>query len=61
MKEALDPGFIDALRVATNGGWALGGERFRKEIEDASRRRAAPLPRGPQPAAAKNSRQLDLL
>ena len=61
VKEALDPGFVDALRVATNGGWALGGDRFRKEIEEASKRRATRLPRGPQPAAAKDTRQLDLL
>jgi putative transposase len=61
VKEALDPAFVNAVRVATNGGWALGGERFRKEIEEACRRRAAPLPRGPQPATAKDARQLDLL
>lgn len=61
VKEGLDTAFVDALRVATNGGWALGSERFRKEIEEASQRRAAPLPRGPQPAAAKDARQLNLL
>lgn len=61
IKEGLDPAFVDALRVATNGGWALGSERFRKEIEEASKRRAAPLPRGPQPTAAKDARQLNLL
>ncbi|HEY5046454.1 MAG TPA: transposase [Rhizomicrobium sp.] len=37
---------LDALRIATNGGWALGGERFRREIAKAAGRRATPLPRG---------------
>jgi len=44
--------------AATNGGWAMGGERFRKEIEAAARRRAAPLPPGPKPAAAHDTRQM---
>lgn len=47
IKEKLDQGFVDDLRAATNGGWALGGESFRKEIAESARRRAAPLPRGP--------------
>jgi len=61
MKEKLDPQFVEAIRVATNGGWALGGDRFRKEMEKAAQRRAAPLPRGPRPAAGRHARQLDLL
>ena len=60
-KEKLDPAFVDALRAATNGGWALGGVRFAKKIARAADRRAAPLPRGPKPAAAKDKRQLSLL
>jgi putative transposase len=61
MKEKLDPAFLDALRAATNGGWALGSDRFRKEIEEAARRRAAPLPPGPKPATANDTRQMRLL
>jgi putative transposase len=60
-KEKLDPAFVGALRAATNGGWALGGERFRKEIAKATGRRTAPLPRGPKPDAAKDKKQLTLL
>lgn len=43
---ALDGDFIAALRAATNGGWALGGDRFRQQIAAALGRRVAPLPRG---------------
>jgi len=60
-REKLDPAFVEALRAATNGGWALGGDRFRKEIAKTAKRRAAPLPRGPRPAKGKDSRQLKLL
>ncbi len=60
-KEDLQRSFVDALRAATNGGWALGGERFRKEIAKAAGRRAAPLPRGPKPASAPDARQLKQL
>ncbi len=59
IRETLDPTFVDALRAATNGGWALGGERFRKQAEAAAQRRAAPLPPGPKPKA-KNVRQMRL-
>jgi putative transposase len=61
VKERLDPAFVEALRAATNGGWALGSERFRKEIEAAAKRRAVPLPRGPKPKPAKDARQMTLL
>jgi putative transposase len=61
VKEKLDPDFVEALRAATNGGWALGGERFRKRIAKAAQRRAAPLPRGPRPAGATDDRQIKLL
>jgi hypothetical protein len=43
---ALDEDFLADLRAATNGGWALGGERFKRAIAKALRRRVAPLPRG---------------
>jgi putative transposase len=61
IRETLDPAFVDALRDATNGGWALGGERFRKQAAAASHRRAAPLPPGPKPKAKKDARQMRLL
>src|SRR6185369_13083140 len=35
----LDEAFVAALRHATNGGWALGGERFKREIAAALGRR----------------------
>jgi putative transposase len=56
-RKKLDPAFVRALRDATNGGWALGDERFRKEIARRAKRRAAPLPRGPRPAAGATRRQ----
>jgi putative transposase len=43
---ALDDDFIAELRAATNGGWALGGERFHHQIAAALGRRVTPLPRG---------------
>ena len=61
IKEKLDPAFVEALRAATNGGWALGGERFRKEIAEAAHRRAAPLPKGPRPRSPEDERQMKLL
>jgi putative transposase len=61
IKEKLDPGFVDALRHATNGGWALGEGRFAREIAKAAKRRAAPLPPGRRPARSKDDRQLKLL
>ena len=47
-------GFLADLRAATNGGWALGSEAFRRRIGAASGRRVAPLPRG-RPRKAKPS------
>ena len=61
IKQELDPAFVADLRAATNGGWALGGERFRKEIAEAAQRRCGPLPRGPRPAGATDARQMKLL
>ena len=60
-KEDLERSFVEALRAATNGGWALGGERFRKKIAKAAGRRVAPLPRGPKPARARGTSQRKLL
>jgi putative transposase len=44
--EVLEETWIAELRAATNGGWAVGSERFKAQIAAASGRRAAPLPRG---------------
>lgn len=37
---------LESIRNSTQGGWALGGEKFREEIAQNLKRRAAPLPRG---------------
>lgn len=34
------------IRKATHGGWAIGSERFKAQIEALSRRRATPRPQG---------------
>jgi len=60
-RRKLDDGFLEALRHATNGGWALGKERFAREIAKAARRRAVPLPKGRPPSDADDRRQLNLL
>jgi putative transposase len=39
-KAHLDPEVVNAIRSATNGNFALGGERFQKEIEAMLGRRA---------------------
>jgi hypothetical protein len=61
IRDKLDPAFVDALRAATNGGWALGRERFRKETAEAAGRRVAPLPRGPKPTLENDKRQVRFL
>ncbi|MDR3528592.1 MAG: transposase [Rhizomicrobium sp.] len=61
IREALEPGFVEALRAATNGGWALGNERFRQALEEIAKRRATPLPKGPRPSSPANERQMKLL
>jgi putative transposase len=48
-RSKLDDAFIDELRAATNGGWALGNSRFRRKIAKAAKRRVAPLPKGRPP------------
>jgi putative transposase len=37
-----DAAFLDRLRAATNGGWAVGDERFKRNLASAVGRRAAP-------------------
>jgi putative transposase len=58
-REKLERDFIEALRAATNGGWAMGDARFQRQIAKAAKRRAAPLPKGRPPSPDK--RQLNLL
>ena len=47
-KAHLDPQIVDEIRRSTNGGFALGNERFKNEIEQALGRRVTPgAPRRP--------------
>jgi putative transposase len=58
----LEPGFVDALRAATSGGWALGDASFERHLADALRRRVTSLPRGrPRRERAAKPQQLNLL
>ncbi|HUQ82945.1 MAG TPA: transposase [Gemmatimonadaceae bacterium] len=45
-RESLPDSTIDAIRSATNKGWALGSKRFRDEIAALLARRTQPGPRG---------------
>jgi putative transposase len=60
-RTALDDGFVEDLRAATNGGWALGDARFKLQTAEALGRRVAPLPKGRPPRAETERRQLNLL
>ena len=60
-RRALDEDFLDALRRATNGGWALGSDRFARTIERSAKRRAKPLPKGRPATPSQDRRQLNLL
>jgi putative transposase len=60
-RETLGEDFIADLRTATNGGWALGDEAFKRRVAKGAKRRAEPLPRGRPPLDPKDKRQLDLL
>src|SRR6266403_962137 len=53
----LDAAFLDALRAATNGEWAFGGEGFKRQIATALTRRVAPLPKGRRRNATADARQ----
>ena len=59
--DALDPEFVEAVRTATNGGWALGGERFKRQIAEALGRRVTPAPVGRPPARRPDRRQGKLI
>jgi len=43
---ALKERTVRAIRHATNKGWALGGSRFRRDVEQRADRPAAPRQRG---------------
>lgn len=45
-RSSVNPADLDAIRQATNTGWALGNDRFLEKIEKLAGRRAAPKPRG---------------
>lgn len=60
-RTALDAGFVNHLRAATNGGWALGDARFKRQIAKALGRRVAPMPKGRPPKPKAERRQLSLL
>ncbi len=59
-RQALDGGMVDALRAATNGGWALGDERFAQHVAKLAGRRAVPLAAGRPTKRRQNRRQLSL-
>ena len=59
-KAHLDTETIDAIRSATNGNFALGDERFQKEIAQALKRRATPGKAGRPRQAIENIEQQDL-
>jgi putative transposase len=42
----IDEPTLNAIRRATGGGWALGGDCFRDEVSRIAGRRSGPLPRG---------------
>ncbi len=64
-RERLAESFIEELRGATNGGWALGDAAFKRRVAKAAKRRAEPLPRGRprgRPRSDKgDKRQINLL
>jgi putative transposase len=60
-REPLEKDFVEALRAATNGGWAMGDDRFKREIAKALKRRVDPLPRGRPPKKKRDHKQLNLL
>ncbi len=60
-RETLDAAFLDDLRAATNGGWAMGGERWKRGLAKALGRRVAPLSPGRPPKRPPDTRQMKLL
>jgi putative transposase len=60
-RAALNPAFVDALRRATNGGWPLGSERFKRRLAKALGRRVTPGEAGRPPKQRRDARQMKLL
>jgi putative transposase len=60
-KVQLDSATVNLIRESTNKAWALGGDRFREEIEAALQRRTRPLPRGGVRRRATESETPELL
>ena len=61
-KAHLDPETLDEVRQSTNGNFALGGERFKKQIEKALGQRVRRgKPGRPRQAEASDATQMDLL
>jgi hypothetical protein len=48
----LNEEFVQDLRAATNGGWALGDARLKQQIAKALGRHVEPLPKGYPPKAS---------
>ena len=60
-RPALDPAFVEALRAATNGGWAFGGEAFTRKIAEALRRCVTPRAKGRPRKVKDDPEQLNRL
>jgi putative transposase len=56
--DAVEDSLLHEIREATNKGWALGSERFRREIAALAERRAEPLSRGGARAGSGRPRRL---
>ena len=60
-RASLSAEFLEALRTATQGGWAMGDARFQREIATAIGRRSAPMPKGRPAKVTRDARQGNLL
>ena len=61
-QEALSEDFVADIRDATNGGWALGSDKFKEKVAAMARRRSAPSAPGRPPNAREgDERQGELL
>jgi putative transposase len=59
-ENGLSDGTLDSIRNAANGGWALGSDRFSKEIEQTAKRRASRLSRGGPRKGAGRRKKIEL-
>jgi putative transposase len=58
-RERLEPGWLDAIRQATNGGYCLGNERFKQEVTAVLGRRVERgKPGRPQKKDSEDSQQV---